>query len=125
MRIKEIIKKERKKERNNVVTFFCFSCIVSSSPVDTYYDVASLDQFPLSHSPPLCPPHLLQALLNAPGEDDPTLLPLPNHVVLNHYYSLRRKDMTIVGVTSRYKQKFVTTVLYKPESEHATAQVAK
>ncbi|KAF2077939.1 hypothetical protein CYY_000740 [Polysphondylium violaceum] len=69
--------------------------------------------------PPSLPPHLRRALLNTqPSTEDPTLLPLPHHVMLNHLYSLPRKDkVTILGVTHRYKTKFVTTVLYKPVNE--------
>ncbi|KAM9999213.1 hypothetical protein ACTFIZ_002778 [Dictyostelium cf. discoideum] len=66
--------------------------------------------------PPSLPPHLRRALLNTqPSTEDPTLLPLPHHVMLNHLYSLPRKNkVSILGVTHRYKTKFVTTVLYKP-----------
>jgi len=68
-------------------------------------------------SPPGLPPHLLRALLNtAPPHADPQLLPLPHHVMLNHLYRIPRieEKMLIVGVTSRYKSKFVTTVFYQP-----------
>jgi 5'-AMP-activated protein kinase regulatory beta subunit len=72
----------------------------------------------LSQSPPSLPPHLLRALLNTapPSEKDPSLLPLPHHVMLNHFYSLPREEdqVIILGVTQRYKSKFVTTVFYKP-----------
>eukprot|EP00026_Physarum_polycephalum_P006375 Phypoly_transcript_06417.p1 GENE.Phypoly_transcript_06417~~Phypoly_transcript_06417.p1 ORF type:complete len:284 (+),score=58.28 Phypoly_transcript_06417:79-930(+) len=65
--------------------------------------------------PPSLPPHLQRALLNiAPSTVDPTILPLPHHVMLNHFYSLERDNVTILGVTHRYRNKFVTTVLYKP-----------
>ncbi|KAM3187970.1 hypothetical protein ACTXT7_001205 [Hymenolepis weldensis] len=46
---------------------------------------------------------------------DPNLLPQPNHVMLNHMYALSIKDGVIVlSAISRYRQKFVSTVLYKP-----------
>eukprot|EP00128_Syssomonas_multiformis_P006624 Colp12_sorted_trinity150504_noHs@21125 len=70
-----------------------------------------------SRTPPILPPHLLQVLLNAEpvSEEDPTLLPVPNHVLLNHLYALSVKDgVMVLGVTHRYKKKYVTTVLYKP-----------
>jgi len=72
----------------------------------------------LRAAPPSLPPHLRRALLNTtPSTEDPTLLPLPHHVMLNHLYSLPRKDnVTIFGVTHRYKTKFVTTVIYKPST---------
>lgn len=36
--------------------------------------------------------------------------------MLNHLYSVTRKEekTVILGITQRYKSKFVTTVLYKP-----------
>jgi len=71
----------------------------------------------MKNSPPMLPPHLLRALLNtAPLSEDSSQLPLPHHVMLNHVYSLPRKDdkMILIGVTQRYKKKFVTTVMYKP-----------
>jgi 5'-AMP-activated protein kinase, regulatory beta subunit len=72
--------------------------------------------------PPAIPPHLRRALLNtAPlGDRDPSLLPLPHHVMLNHFYALPRDEEAVVvlGITRRWRgegtQKFVTTVLYKP-----------
>eukprot|EP00056_Hartaetosiga_gracilis_P003221 m.61058 g.61058 ORF g.61058 m.61058 type:complete len:293 (+) comp11375_c1_seq1:44-922(+) len=66
--------------------------------------------------PPRLPPHLLKVTLNAePENNDPTQLPIPNHVMLNHLYALSIKDNVIVlGSSSRYKKKFVTTVVYKP-----------
>jgi len=67
---------------------------------------------------PGLPPHLQRALLNTtpPSDEDPSLLPLPHHVMLNHLYILPKEDddVTILGVTHRYRTKFVTTVLYKP-----------
>lgn len=69
--------------------------------------------------PPVLPPHLLgtRAVLNT-TTDDPTVLPLPNHVMLNHLYFRKheddhKRDILILGTTQRYKEKFVTTVFYK------------
>ncbi|CAD5118834.1 DgyrCDS7512 [Dimorphilus gyrociliatus] len=48
-----------------------------------------------SHSgPPILPPHLLQVILNKeiPVHCEPTLLPEPNHVMLNHLYALSIKE---------------------------------
>ena len=67
--------------------------------------------------PPVLPPHLLQVILNkdTPLVCEPTLLPTPNHVMVNHAYALSIKDKVIVmSCTSRFKKKYVTTVLYKP-----------
>mmetsp|Transcript_1444 Transcript_1444/g.1912 ORF Transcript_1444/g.1912 Transcript_1444/m.1912 type:complete len:288 (-) Transcript_1444:80-943(-) len=79
----------------------------------------------ISQSPPGLPPYLLKALLNTepPLDKDPTLLPLPHHVMLNHLYSLPRDqdEVVILGVTQRYRSKFITTVLYKPLEGGATS----
>ncbi|XP_043967652.1 5'-AMP-activated protein kinase subunit beta-1b [Gambusia affinis] len=67
--------------------------------------------------PPILPPHLLQVLLNKDTgvSCDPTLLPEPNHVMLNHLYALSIKDgVMVLSATHRYKKKYVTTLLYKP-----------
>lgn len=67
--------------------------------------------------PPHLPPLLQQTVLNQdlPDFEDPTLLPQPNHVILNHLYALSIKDNVLVlAATHRYKEKYVTTLLYKP-----------
>uniref|UniRef100_A0A8K9X2R8 5'-AMP-activated protein kinase subunit beta-1 n=1 Tax=Oncorhynchus mykiss TaxID=8022 RepID=A0A8K9X2R8_ONCMY len=75
---------------------------------------------------PILPPHLLQVILNKhtgisdklfafPHQCDPALLPEPNHVMLNHLYSLSIKDgVMVLSATYRYKKKYVTTLMYKP-----------
>ena len=65
---------------------------------------------------PALPPQLLDATLNSqPLGLDPTELPEPNHVLLNHLYALSVKDnVMVLGTTNRFKTKYVTTVLYKP-----------
>lgn len=74
--------------------------------------------------PPLLPPHLEKVLLNAApilpeglpkGAEDAWLLPVPNHVVLNHLYACSIRDgvMAVAG-TSRYRNKYITTIFYKP-----------
>ncbi|EGG21316.1 hypothetical protein DFA_01197 [Cavenderia fasciculata] len=91
---------------------------ISSTPPGSYSKNVPEEEFQ-KIPPPSLPAHLRRALLNTqPSTEDPTLLPLPHHVMLNHLYSLPRKDkVTILGVTHRYKTKFVTTVLYKPVHE--------
>jgi len=68
--------------------------------------------------PPALPPHLLnRVLLNQDIEMsyEPSLLPEPQHVMLNHMYALSIKDgVMALSATHRYKKKFVTTLLYKP-----------
>lgn len=70
-----------------------------------------------SNGPPILPPHLLQVILNKeiPLHCEPTLLPEPNHVMLNHLYALSIKDgVMVLSATHRYRKKYVTTLLYKP-----------
>nr|VZI02819.1 unnamed protein product [Spirometra erinaceieuropaei] len=69
------------------------------------------------NQPPLLPPQLLQGILNKDVgvHCDPNLLPPPNHVMVNHLYALSIKDGVIVlSVITRYRQKFVSTLFYKP-----------
>lgn len=87
-----------------------------------------------STDPPILPPQLGLSLLNASSKSvpfrsestqalqqlEPTLLPVPQHVTVNHLY-LSEKNMAelgdevlVLGVTQRYKTKYITTVLYKP-----------
>ncbi|KAJ2725285.1 hypothetical protein GGI07_001418 [Coemansia sp. Benny D115] len=69
------------------------------------------------NEPPLLPPHLNQVLLNSTEirADDPNVLPVPNHVVLNHLYACSIKDNVMaVSSTSRYRGKYMTTIYYKP-----------
>jgi hypothetical protein len=87
--------------------------------------------------PPLCPPHLRYTPLNSypqkrvfcdvppaaskvfmpyPPSGDPCVLPMPLHVTVNHVYFQRREGYCLLGTTSRYKAKYCTVVLYKPES---------
>lgn len=91
---------------------------LSSSPPGPYqqdaYAIKSEDKL---KNPPILPPHLLQVLLNKDTgvSCDPTLLPEPNHVMLNHLYALSIKDgVMVLSATHRYKKKYVTTLLYKP-----------
>ncbi|TRY61218.1 hypothetical protein TCAL_10925 [Tigriopus californicus] len=73
--------------------------------------------------PPILPPHLLQVILNkdTPLSCEPTLLPEPNHVMLNHLYALSIKDgVMVLSSTQRFKKKYVTTLLYKPMGPRKT-----
>ncbi|KAK9670846.1 hypothetical protein K7432_017368, partial [Basidiobolus ranarum] len=67
--------------------------------------------------PPILPPHLEKVLLNSAlvSNDDPMALPVPNHVVLNHLYACSIRDgvMAVAG-TTRYRQKYMSTVYYRP-----------
>ena len=79
--------------------------------VPKYELVGSLEE------PPMIPPHLLEVILNkdTPLSCEPTLLPEPHHVMLNHLYALSIRDgVMVLSATHRYKKKCVTSVLYKP-----------
>lgn len=81
---------------------------------------------PLPH-PPALPRQLEKVILNSspanPSNgtstgstvDDNSILPAPNHVVLNHLTASSIKGGVLaVGTTTRYKRKYVTTVYYRP-----------
>lgn len=106
------------------------SRVLSSSPPGEYSQHTPEEDY--AKEPPVIPPYLLRALLNtAPSTDDPAVLPLPHHVMINHLYSLypvdpkqnKPQDYLILGTTSRYKAKFVTTVFYKPVSDPSSKNV--
>ena len=71
--------------------------------------------------PPPLPAHLRHIVLNKPPSAvDPTLLPVPHHVLLNHLYCTAIKDgMMVLGITQRFRRKFVTTVFYSVEGTAA------
>ncbi|TKY90898.1 hypothetical protein EX895_000896 [Sporisorium graminicola] len=78
-------------------------------------------------NPPALPRQLEKVILNSspanPSNgtttgstvDDNSILPAPNHVVLNHLTASSIKGGVLaVGTTTRYKRKYVTTVYYRP-----------
>ena len=70
-----------------------------------------------SRGPPILPPQLIHVILNkeTPLNCEPTLLPIPHHVMVNHMYALSIKDQVMaLSTTSRFRKKYVTTILYKP-----------
>lgn len=101
---------------------FCFSGNSGSPPGNYTQEIPSRHPgqggFGFHHSgPPILPPHLLQVILNKETSThcEPTLLPEPNHVMLNHLYALSIKDgVMVLSATHRYRKKYVTTLLYKP-----------
>lgn len=67
--------------------------------------------------PPSLPPHLEKVILNTSNErkDDHSVLPQPNHVMLNHLAaSSIRNGVLAVSASTRYRKKYVTTILYRP-----------
>ncbi|KAH3844291.1 hypothetical protein DPMN_086548, partial [Dreissena polymorpha] len=89
----------------------------SSPPGDYAQDIPVRPTSGKQSGPPFLPPHLLQVILNkdTPAHCEPTLLPEPNHVMLNHLYALSIKDgVMVLSATHRFRKKYVTTLLYKP-----------
>lgn len=77
-------------------------------------NMPDLDDY--TKEPPPLPPHLRHIILNKPPQlQDTAALPVPQHVALNHLYCTAIKDnMMVLGITQRFKTKFVTTVYYSP-----------
>nr|XP_034187615.1 5'-AMP-activated protein kinase subunit beta-1 [Osmia lignaria]XP_034187616.1 5'-AMP-activated protein kinase subunit beta-1 [Osmia lignaria]XP_034187617.1 5'-AMP-activated protein kinase subunit beta-1 [Osmia lignaria]XP_034187618.1 5'-AMP-activated protein kinase subunit beta-1 [Osmia lignaria] len=91
--------------------------VISSAQTEYGQEIPPHKPWEKVAGPPILPPHLLQVILNkdTPLSCEPTLLPEPNHVMLNHLYALSIKDSVMVlSATHRYRKKYVTTLLYKP-----------
>ncbi|KAH8908800.1 AMPKBI-domain-containing protein [Coniochaeta sp. PMI_546] len=76
--------------------------------------LAAIQKLP---SPPSLPGFLGKPILNAATliKDDSSVLVNPNHTVLNHLATSSIKDNVLaVSATTRYKDKYVTTIIYKP-----------
>lgn len=78
--------------------------------------------------PPKLPPHLTDILLNQSSPQDPLMLPIPTHVILNHLYVSKTDDpeVLVTAITQRFKpnshtkitHRFVTTVYYAPRNRN-------
>lgn len=91
-------------------------------------DHVSENESSLLPRPPQLPRQLEKVILNAGISskhepihakaalvDDNSVLPAPNHAVLNHLATGAIKNGVLaMGTVSRYKHKYVTTVLYRP-----------
>eukprot|EP01129_Flabellula_baltica_P009984 TRINITY_DN4167_c0_g1_i2.p1 TRINITY_DN4167_c0_g1~~TRINITY_DN4167_c0_g1_i2.p1 ORF type:complete len:231 (+),score=46.06 TRINITY_DN4167_c0_g1_i2:79-771(+) len=93
---------------------------LSDSGEEYYSDMDDIGSL-LSGSPTELPTHLETALLNCkPIADDLDRLPLPHHVMLNHLYSRpppQKQEVIVLGLTARYREKYVTTVYYTPNTK--------
>ncbi|KAF2157958.1 carbohydrate-binding module family 48 protein [Myriangium duriaei CBS 260.36] len=72
--------------------------------------------------PPSLPLFLNKSILNSatPTKDDSSVLVLPNHTVLNHLSTTSiRAGVLASSCTCRYKQRFLTTIFYRPRGEDA------
>ncbi|KAK3997659.1 hypothetical protein QBC44DRAFT_315334 [Cladorrhinum sp. PSN332] len=80
-----------------------------------YHDACSaIEKLP---TPPALPGFLGKPILNAATliKDDNSVLNMPNHTVLNHLAtSSIKNNILAVSATTRYKNKYVTTIMYKP-----------
>lgn len=79
--------------------------------------VAALDKLP---TPPSLPGFLSKPIMNNITliKDDNSVLNMPNHTVLNHLATSSIKNNVLaVSATTRYKNKYVTTIIYKPTSD--------
>ncbi|KAK1307959.1 SNF1-related protein kinase regulatory subunit beta-3 [Acorus calamus] len=90
---------------------------VPGSP-DSSYGCIFPGQEDEARDPPIIPPHLQHTLLSLPvSRDASNSLPLPQNVILNHLYMENRespRSVVALGITHRFRSKFVTVVLYKP-----------
>ncbi|EEH16812.2 hypothetical protein PABG_06899 [Paracoccidioides brasiliensis Pb03] len=71
-------------------------------------------------TPPMLPLLLGRSILNSatPMKDDSSVLNVPNHTVLNHLATSSIKNGVLAtSVTTRYKTKCVTTIVYKPTAD--------
>ncbi|KAH7032906.1 uncharacterized protein B0I36DRAFT_265937 [Microdochium trichocladiopsis] len=76
--------------------------------------MAALDKLPM---PPALPGFLSKPILNNTTliKDDNSVLNMPNHTVLNHLGTCSIKNNVLaVSATTRYRNKYVTTIIYKP-----------
>lgn len=82
-------------------------------PEDSWSQVRpELEEY--TKEPPPLPPHLRHIILNKVSPiNDSTALSIPQHVALNHLYCTAIKDgMMVLGITQRFREKFVTTIYY-------------
>ncbi|KAK2601929.1 galactose metabolism-related protein [Conoideocrella luteorostrata] len=78
--------------------------------------VGAIEKLP---TPPTLPGFLGKPILNAATlmKDDNSVLNMPNHTVLNHLATSSIKNNVLaVSATTRYHNKYVTTIMYKPTS---------
>lgn len=86
---------------------------------EIFADPEALDKFSSIEftPPPQLPPHLDGVILNTnwTEKDNNSVLPIPNHVVLNHLATTSIKhNVLAVASVSRYQAKYVTQILYSP-----------
>jgi hypothetical protein len=78
--------------------------------------VSAIEKLP---TPPSLPGFLGKPILNAATllKDDNSVLNMPNHTVLNHLATSSIKNNVLaVSATTRYRDKYVTTIIHKPST---------
>lgn len=96
------------------LVIFCITCVIFENLLQVLSNFEFF--FPYDDAPS----HLLKYFFMTsrccvPFQCEPTLLPEPNHVMLNHLYALSIRDgVMVLSATHRYRKKYVTTLLYKP-----------
>ncbi|KAI1331946.1 carbohydrate-binding module family 48 protein [Xylariaceae sp. FL0255] len=81
-----------------------------------YYKISAVALEKLT-TPPALPSFLSKPIMNNVTliKDDNSVLNMPNHTVLNHLATCSIKNNVLaVSATTRYKDKYVTTIVYKP-----------
>ncbi|CAL5424181.1 unnamed protein product [Camellia sinensis] len=90
---------------------------VPKSPDSSYNNVYPGNEDE-TRDPPIVPAQLQDTLLSGPtSRDQSESLRLPQHVIVNHLYIENRetsRPVVALGITHRFRAKFVTVVLYKP-----------
>jgi 5'-AMP-activated protein kinase regulatory beta subunit len=72
----------------------------------------------LAKEPPLLPPQLQISLLNAPMDAlDAAIMPVPQHVVLNHLHVANRGPVIAFATAHRFRKKYFTSVMFTKSSK--------
>eukprot|EP00656_Telonema_subtile_P013679 TRINITY_DN1694_c0_g1_i1.p1 TRINITY_DN1694_c0_g1~~TRINITY_DN1694_c0_g1_i1.p1 ORF type:complete len:221 (-),score=66.19 TRINITY_DN1694_c0_g1_i1:235-897(-) len=80
---------------------------------DAQYGTAIETDEDLAKEPPLLPPQLQLSLLNAPMDTlDPAIMPVPQHVVLNHLHVAKRGPVLAFATAHRFRRKYYTMVMF-------------
>ncbi|WBW75085.1 serine/threonine protein kinase AMPK (beta) regulatory subunit Amk2 [Schizosaccharomyces osmophilus] len=85
------------------------------SEIPSFLSSNSLTEMKLP-KPPSLPPHLEKCILNSNTayKEDQSVLPNPNHVVLNHLAAANTQvGVLALSATTRYHRKYVTTAMFK------------
>ena len=78
--------------------------------------------------PPGLPPHLYDVPLNAGARfADPYVVPTPQSVTLHHLFNAspmaRTDEVLVVGMTQRWRDKYVTMLMYQPNPKMAAKKL--